>query len=166
MPRMGVLSSRTLLGLVLASFPLLSVAQSDHSQRKYTPPPDTCAIKVTVVRSTNGKPIPNAAVIFHPVEGERDKGALELKSDEDGKVSIDVIPVGDTVRLQVIADGWKTYGEDFQLDSASKEIVVKMKRPGEQYSFYGGGKGTETSTTTPQGHSTAAKPSPQTPLPQ
>lgn len=163
---MGVMFSRRLPVLLLAVFPLVLLAQSDQSRRKYTPPPATCSIKVTVLRSTNGKPIANAAVIFHPVEGDRDKGALELKSDEDGKVSIDVIPIGDTVRLQVIADGWKTYGEDYVVDSPNKDIVVKMKRPGEQYSFYGDGKGTESSTTTPKGQSTSAKPSPQTPLPQ
>lgn len=163
---MSVSRSRAWLVVFLTIFPLLSFAQADHNQRKYTPPPATASIKVTVLRATNGKPIANAAVIFHPVEGDRDKGALELKSDEDGNVSIDVIPIGDTVRLQVIADGWKTYGEDYKVDTASKEIVVKMKRPGEQYSFYGGGKGTETSTTTPRGQSTSAKPSAQTPLPQ
>ncbi len=151
--------------LLLAGFPLL-LSAADQKQRKYTPPPATATIKVTVLRSTNGKPIPNAAVVFHPMEGDRDKGALELKSDEDGKVTIDVIPIGDTVRLQVIADGWKTYGEDYKIDSNSKEIVVKMKRPGEQYSLYGDGKGTATSTTTPKGESNSAKPSPQTPLPQ
>jgi len=119
-----------------------------------------------VLRATNGKPIPNAAVVFHPMEGDRDKGALELKSDEDGKVTIEVIPIGDTVRLQVIADGWKTYGEDYKIDSDSKDIVVKMKRPGEQYSLYGDGHGTTPNTTTPKGESNSAKPSPQTPLPQ
>jgi len=151
--------------LLLAGFPLLCHA-ADQKQRKYTPPPATATIKVTVLRSTNGKPIPNAAVVFHPMEGDRDKGALELKSDEDGKVTIDVIPIGDTVRLQVIADGWKTYGEDYKIDTDSKEIVVKMKRPGEQYSLYGDGKGTASSTTTPKGESNSAKPSEQTPLPQ
>jgi len=134
--------------------------------RKYTPPPATATIKVTVLRGTNGKPIQNAAVIFHPMEGDRDKGALELKSDEDGKVVIDVIPIGDTVRLQVIADGWKTYGEDYKIDTDSKEILVKMKRPGEQYSFYGDGHGTAVNNTTPKGESNSAKPSQQTPLPQ
>ncbi len=140
--------------------------RANQKGRKYTPPPATATIKVTVLRSTNGKPIPNAAVVFHPMEGDRDKGALELKSDEDGKVTIDVIPIGDTVRLQVIADGWKTYGEDYKIDTDSKEIVVKMKRPGEQYSLYGDGHGTATNTTTPKGESNSAKPSPQTPLPQ
>src|ERR1700734_4363372 len=153
---MGVRFSRRVsrLLLPLAAFPLFyASALAQHNGRKYTPPPATATIKVTVLRPTNGKPIPNAAVVFHPMEGDRDKGALELKSDEEGKVTIDVIPIGDTVRLQVIADGWKTYGDDYKIDTDSKEIVVKMKRPGEQYSFYGDAKGTGTSTTTPKGES-------------
>jgi hypothetical protein len=150
--------------LLLAGIPLLGADQ--HTGRKYTPPPATATIKVTVLRSTNGKPISNAAVVFHPMEGDKDKGALELKSNEDGTVTIDVIPIGDTVRLQVIADGWKTFGDDYKIDTDSKEIVVKMKRPSEQYSLYGDGKGTSTNNTTPKGESNSAKPSPQTPLPQ
>ncbi len=139
---------------------ICSPAMADqHNGRKYTPPPATATIKVTVLRSTNGKPIPNAAVVFHPMEGDRDEGALELKSDEDGKVTIDVIPIGDTIRLQVIADGWQTYGEDYKVETDSKEIMVKMKRPGAQYSFYGDGHGTcDDHTTTPKGQSTAPSP--------
>src|SRR5277367_5765071 len=152
--------------LLLAGFPFFCAGAFQRNGRKYTPPPATATIKVTVLRSTNGKPIPNAAVVFHPMEGERDKGALELKSNEDGMVTIDVIPIGDMVRLQVIADGWKTFGDDYKIDTDSKEIVVKMKRPSEQYSLYGDGKGTSTNTTTPKGESNSAKPSPQTPLPQ
>jgi hypothetical protein len=153
------------LGLFLG-FPFLLTAAGQRPGRKYTPPPATATIKVTVLRSTNGKPIPNAAVVFHPMEGDKDKGALELKSNEDGQVTIDVIPVGDIVRLQVIADGWKTYGDDYKIDTDSKNIVVKMKRPGEQYSLYGDGKGTTPNNTTPKGESNSAKPSEQTPLPQ
>src|SRR3984885_16041307 len=166
---MGVRFSRRVSSVLLplAAFPLFCAsALAQHNGRKYTPPPATATIKVTVIRSTNGKPIPNAAVVFHPMEGDKDKGALELKTDEDGKVTIDVIPIGGTVRLQVIAAGWKTFGDDYKIDTNSKDIVVKMKRPGEQYSLYGDGKGTEGSTTTPKGESTPAKPSQQTPLPQ
>ena len=167
---MGRLSTRSFIKAVLslAVIPLFCAgyALAQHGGRKYTPPPSTATIKVTILRSTTGKPIPNAAVIFHPMEGDRDKGALELKSDEDGNVTIDVIPIGDTVRLQVIADGWKTFGEDYKIDTESKEILVKMKRPSEQYSFYGDAHGTATNTTTPKGESNSAKPSQQTPLPQ
>jgi hypothetical protein len=155
-----------LVGIPLLCAGFVSQVVAQRNARKYTPPPATATIKVTVVRSTNGKAIPNAAVVFHPMKGDQDEGALELKSDEDGKVTIDVIPIGDTVRLQVIADGWKTYGEDYKIDTDSKEIVVKMKRPTEQYSLYGDGKGTASSTTAPKGESNSAKPSPQTPIPQ
>ncbi len=93
---MGVPFRRWVLRVLLplAVLPVFCAAAlaDQHSGRKYTPPPATATIKVTVIRSTNGKPIPNAAVVFHPMEGDKDKGALELKSDEDGKVTIDVIP--------------------------------------------------------------------------
>ncbi|HEV2272659.1 MAG TPA: carboxypeptidase-like regulatory domain-containing protein [Acidobacteriaceae bacterium] len=151
--------------LVFAGFNLS--VHAENRGRKYQPPPPTAAIKVTVLRSTNGKPIPNAAVIFHPIKDGKDSGALELKSDEDGIVKIDVIPIGSTVRLQVIADGWKTYGEDYDIQADKREIVVKMKRPTSQYSLYNNGnQAPSTETTAPKGQSTSAKPSPQTPLPQ
>ena len=104
------------LGLVSTGV-LLQAHGDDPRGRKYVAPPETAAVKVTVLRSTNGKPIPNAAVVFHPIRDGKDEGALELKSDPDGVVKIDVIPVGDTVRLQVIADGWKTFGEDYKIET-------------------------------------------------
>ena len=92
--------------LLFAGFPLLCAAMADqHNGRKYTPPPATATIKVTVVRATNGKAIPNAAVVFHPMEGDKDKGALELKSNEDGKVTIDVIPTDSA--LLAIPSVWR-----------------------------------------------------------
>ena len=102
--------------------------------RKYKAPPPTARIEVTVLRDVNGKPIENAAVIFHPMEGEKDKGNMELKTNEDGKTIIDVLPMGDTVRLQVIAKGFQTYGDDYKIDKPEMAIEIKMKRPGEQYS--------------------------------
>ena len=104
--------------------------------RKYKTPPASSHIEVTVLKADSGKPIENAAVIFHPIEGDRDKGALELKSNEDGKVIIDVIPVGDTVRLQVIASGFQTYGQDYKIDKDALTMEIRMKRPGQQYSIY------------------------------
>ncbi len=104
--------------------------------RKYKAPLPTARIEVTVLRDVNGKPIENAAVVFHPMEGEKDKGNMELKTNEDGKTIIDVIPVGSTVRLQVIVRGFQTYGEDYAVDKPYMAIEIRMKRPGEQYSIY------------------------------
>jgi hypothetical protein len=68
-------------------------------------------------------------------EGKND-GNMEMKTNEDGKAVLDVIPIGDTVRLQIIASGYQTYGADYQLDGATKDIEVKLLKPGHQYSIY------------------------------
>jgi hypothetical protein len=127
----------------LSSVVLLASAVLLHAQdprgRKYKPPPQTMKIEISVVRASNGKPIPSAAVVFHTVDDKgHQEGALELKTDQDGKTNLDVIPIGETVRLQVIASGFQTFGNDYKADASAKEIVIRMKRPTDQYSIYKG----------------------------
>ena len=105
--------------------------------RKYTPPPPTCKITVTVTKGATGKPVENAGVVFHPVSKDgKDGGNMELKTNEEGKAVLDVIPIGDSVRLQIIAQGFQTYGADYDADTATKDIEVKLLPPGRQYSIY------------------------------
>ncbi|MGA2833496.1 MAG: carboxypeptidase-like regulatory domain-containing protein [Terracidiphilus sp.] len=124
------------LGLIVSSLAVSAQQNPSKRGRKYKTPPPTARIEVTVVRDSTGKPIENAAVIFHPMEGERDKGNMELKTNEEGKTIIDVLPLGDTVRLQIIAKGFQTFGDDYKVDQARMAIDIRMKRPGEQYSIY------------------------------
>ncbi len=118
--------------------PLALSAQGDdsHHMRKYKAPPPAASIQVTVLKADTGKPIQDAHVIFHPVEGDKDKGSMELKTDEDGKINLDIIPIGDTVRLQVIANGFQTYGDDYKVDHSKLSWEVCLRRPGPQYSIY------------------------------
>jgi len=124
------------LGLACGSIALHAQDDNNHRGRKYKAPPPSARIEVTVLRDSSGKPIQDAHVIFHPVEGDKDKGSLELKTNEDGKAVIDVIPIGDTVRLQIIANGFQTYGGDFKVDKPELSMEIRMKRPGAQYSVY------------------------------
>jgi hypothetical protein len=124
-------------GIGLSACSLALCAQNDNYHgRKYKAPPPSAHIEVTVLKDYNGKPLNSAHVIFHPTEGERDKGSLEVKTNEDGKAIIDVIPIGDTVTLQVIADGYQTYGQSYKIDKAEMTMEVRLKRPGGQYSIY------------------------------
>ena len=66
----------------------------------------------------------------------KDQGNLEVKTNEEGRAIIDVIPIGDQVRLQVIKSGYQTFGEDYTIDGPSKEIAVSLKPPARQYSIY------------------------------
>jgi len=121
-------------GLALGAGLFTADAQeSTRRGRKYKAPPPTSKIEVSVLRDTDGKPIENAAVIFHTL---KEKGNMELKSNEDGKALIDVLEIGETVRLQIIAKGFKTYGNDYIVDKDQMAIEIRMKRPGEQYSIY------------------------------
>ena len=124
------------LALVFGSIQLSAQEKQPRRGRKYQVPPPSSRIEVTVLRDGSGKPIESAAVIFHPIEGDKDKGVMELKTNFDGKAMIDVIPIGDTVRLQIIAKGFKTYGQDFKVDKENVTMEIRMKRPGEQYSIY------------------------------
>ena len=107
----------------------LAVAQDDDG-----PMSD---LRFVVVRDYNGKPVRNAAVVLHPVnrKGKQSRGGLELKTDGEGRANIDGIPYG-PLRVQVLAQGFQTFGEDYKIDKAEMEITVKLKRPGGQYSVY------------------------------
>ncbi len=97
-------------------------------------------LRFVVVRDYNGTPVRNAAVVLHPLDrkGKQSKGGLELKTDNDGRTNIDGIPYG-PLRVQVLAPGFQTFGEDYEINKPELEITVKLKRPGGQYSLYGNG---------------------------
>jgi hypothetical protein len=94
-------------------------------------------LKFVVLREYNGKPVRNAAVVLHPVgkKGKQTRGGLELKTDNEGRTNIDGIPYG-PLRIQVLAPGFQTFGEDYQINKPELEITVKLKKPGGQYSVY------------------------------
>jgi hypothetical protein len=95
-------------------------------------------LKLSVVKATNGKPVQFAAVVLHPVDkdGRQSSGGVNLKTDMDGTTSFPGVPYG-KLRVQVIAHGFQTYGEDIDINQPTQEIVIKMKPPTDQYSIYG-----------------------------
>jgi hypothetical protein len=97
----------------------------------------TSWIYFSVLKDDNGKPVRNAAIILHPVneKGKQERGGMELKSDPDGKANFDGVPYG-MLRIQVLAHGFQTYGEDFDISKPKTEITIKMKRPQGQFSVY------------------------------
>ncbi len=111
-------------------------AQDQQRGRKYKEPPPVAHISVTVTRASNGKPVENAAVIFHTFHQGKDQGNMEVKTNEDGKAVLDIIPIGDEVQMQVFKSGFKTFGEDFTNDTPSRELAVQVKPPTGQYSTY------------------------------
>ena len=113
---------------------LLSLAIAQHDKDEEP----TARLSFLVIKDDNGKPIRNAAVIMHSVgnSGKQARGGMELKTEGDGKTRFDGIPYG-TLRVQVLASGFQTFGEDYDVQRPAMSFTIKLKQPQNQYSLYG-----------------------------
>ncbi|HSK43021.1 MAG TPA: carboxypeptidase-like regulatory domain-containing protein [Candidatus Binatia bacterium] len=123
----------TVVCLLSAFFSVAMVA------KKKQPEPElkTASVNMTVIRNSSGKPVKNAEVVIHLIDnhGKQKQEGLELKTHDDGKAEATGIPYG-KVRIQVIAPGFRTYGEDFSIDQPNHEFTIKLQKPAEQLSIY------------------------------
>lgn len=123
--------------LAIVAGPALYAGQREHHRgRKVKPPPPVSRIRVTVLRNDAGTPIPRAAVVFQDIEHGKNRGSMELKTNMDGVAELSVIPIGDSVLLQVIAKGYQTFGRQYPVTKPDMTLDIKLKLPGEQYSIY------------------------------
>src|ERR1700676_489764 len=102
--------------------------------REKKPAPPASVLTFLILKDYNGNPLRNAPVVLHPVNSKdtQQNGGLELKTDADGKASYDGIPYG-KIRVQVLAPGFQTFGEDYDVDRAKLSFTIKLKRPQGQY---------------------------------
>lgn len=115
-----------ILGIVLALVSTWAGAEEKVSNLKFV-----------VLKEQSGKPVRNASVILHTVDknGKQGKGGLQTKTNSEGKCEMPAIPYG-KLRVQVIAHGMQTWGEDLDINQPEQEIVIKLKPPKEQYTIY------------------------------
>ncbi|MHB1744098.1 MAG: carboxypeptidase-like regulatory domain-containing protein [Acidobacteriaceae bacterium] len=131
------------LPISLAAVPILLAAvlcasPSAHADRhrKYKPPPPMSKVTVTVLRAADGKPLKNAAVVFHPALGDTTEGNMELKTNDEGVATLSIVPTGSQVLVQVIVPGYRTFGRKYDVPGSEKSITVKLLPPNQQYSIY------------------------------
>ncbi len=94
------------------------------------------------VRNYNGKPVERASVVVRFVEG-RSAAKLgkkvitqwELRTNQEGVVKVPPIPQG-KILVQVIAKGYQTFGQTFEVAEEEKTIEVKLNPPQPQYSAH------------------------------
>jgi len=115
----------------------VSSIRSNASDKKSQYDVPVAALSFVVLKDYNGKPVRNAGVVMHSVDShdKQDRGGLELKTDAEGKASFEGVPYG-KLRVQVLAPGFQTFGEDYEIDQPTMEITIKLKRPEGQYSIY------------------------------
>ncbi len=125
------------IAICLALLISTALAAKDKNKDKKKDEDVQSSLSFTVLKDDNGKPIRNAAVILHPV-GQHDKQlatGFELKTNGEGETSFDGVPYG-TLRVQVIARGFQTFGQDYEINQPEHQITIRLKRPQPQYSIY------------------------------
>jgi hypothetical protein len=94
------------------------------------------------VKSMSGKPVERASVVVRFVEGrsvakfgKKIVTHWELRTNQEGIARIPSIPQG-KIRIQVIAKGYQTFGEVFDVQEEEKTLEVKLNPPQAQYSVH------------------------------
>jgi len=124
---------KNLAALVAVALIVLGAAGLAVAQDEEGP---TSTVRVVVRRDTDGKPVKYAQVVLHPVNRKgKSKGEMDLKTDADGRASLDGVPYG-SVEVQVVAKGYQTFGADYEVKQPEIEISVQLKHPAGQYSTY------------------------------
>ena len=119
-----------LLALAAVFFPL--AAEEDDG---------TTRLRIEV-KNLHDKPVERASVIVKFVEGrsvvkfgKKIRTRWELRSNNEGVAKIPPIPQG-KILVQVIAKGYQTFGETYDVDETEKTIEVKLNPPQPQYSAH------------------------------
>jgi hypothetical protein len=109
--------------------PPAPVAKSDNAQK-------SVKLTIMVTGGDEKKPVDSASVYVRYVEARKiakDKQIeMNLKTNQSGLCHVPEIPAG-KVTIQVIAPGWKTFGEVYDVDQAEQTINVALMPPPKWY---------------------------------
>lgn len=103
------------------------------------PPMTTLRIEVKTLKD---KPIERASVVLDFVEGrslkkfgKKIRTHWETRTNMEGVAKLPPIPQG-KVRVQVIAKGYQTFGQVYDVNEEEKTIEIKLNPPQAQYSVH------------------------------
>jgi hypothetical protein len=133
--RVSTLAAAIALGLALLA-PVRASAQGE------TPPPpkasidQTSKITIEVTGGEKSTPVENASVYIKYVEERKVKSnktvELNVKTNREGSAHVPEAPTGRAL-IQIVADGWKTYGRWYDINEAKQVIKIHLDRPPKWY---------------------------------
>ena len=98
--------------------------------------PSTARLTIEVTGGEKDIPVENASVYLKYVEERKitkDKQfELNVKTNRDGVAHVPDAPLG-RVLIQIVADGWKTYGRWYDIADAKGPIKIHLDRPPKWY---------------------------------
>jgi hypothetical protein len=101
-----------------------------------TKTPQSNRVRIEVTGGHTDAPVENASVYLKYVEERKlrkdKKIELNVKTNRDGVAHIPEAPMG-KVLIQVIAEGWKSYGKWFEITDPRQVIKIKLEKPPRWY---------------------------------
>src|SRR6185295_1970903 len=95
-----------------------------------------------VLKNQAGKPVDHASVVVRFVQGhsivklgKAVRTTFELRTNQDGEARIPSIPQG-KILVQVIAKGYQTFGQTFDVAEDEKTLEITLNPPQQQYSAH------------------------------
>ena len=133
--RVSRLVAVTALGLAL-------LVPNTIGAQDQTPPPNKtqldqmARITVEVTGGEKSTPVENASVYIKYGEERKIKSnktvELNVKTNREGTAHVPDAPLGRAL-VQVVADGWKTYGRWYDVTDAKQTIKIHLDRPPKWY---------------------------------
>jgi hypothetical protein len=133
--------------LVMLAFGLFLLAVCSVGAQTQNPPatadpsaaprtPQSNRIRIEVTGGDADAPVENASVYLKYVEERKlrkdKKIELNVKTNREGVAHVPDAPLG-KVLVQVIAEGWKTYGKWIEITDPKQIIKVKLEKPPRWY---------------------------------
>lgn len=109
--------------------------QSANNEPPAAKPPSK-KLTLEITGGDHNQAVENASVYLKYVEekkiGKDKHYALNVKTNREGTAHIPDVPLG-KVLIQVVADGWKTYGKYYDLTDPEAVIQIHLDRPPKWY---------------------------------
>jgi hypothetical protein len=104
--------------------------------------PPMTKIRVEVRKATTDKPVDRASVVVRFVEGrsvvkfgKKIMTSYQMRTNQDGVATVPAIPQG-KIQIQVIAKGFQTFGQIFDIGEEEKTVEIKLNDPQPQFSVH------------------------------
>ena len=110
---------------------------SSPEPKQGAPRPDPQSrITIEVTGGEKETPVENASVYFKYIEEHKIKKnktmELNVKTNREGVAHVPDAPLG-RVLIQVLAEGWKSYGRWFDITDQKQTIKIRLERPPKWY---------------------------------
>jgi hypothetical protein len=137
--KLGRLAAGSLSIVALMALAILTSAHGAQTPGAKTPAPASdqfSRVTIEVSGGENDAPVENASVYIKYVEERKikkdKKVELNVKTNREGTAHVPDAPLG-RVLIQVVADGWKTYGRWYDIAEAKQLIKVHLEKPPRWY---------------------------------